>query len=90
MVLLCVLLLGLALLLPPVDLELVMCPLGAAVVVGVVVGWANAGLPDNETAPAATEEVPPSSVVHPLPLALPVIMLKEKWKDRKREKELIS
>lgn len=67
-----------------------MCPLGAAVVVGVVVGWANAGLPDNETAPAATEEVPPSSVVHPLPLALPVIMLKEKWKDRKREKELIS
>lgn len=90
MVLLCFLLLGLVLLLPPVDLELVMCPLGAAVVVGVVVGWANAGLPDNETAPAATEEVPPSSVVHPLPLALPVIMLKEKWKDRKREKELIS
>lgn len=89
MVLLCVLLLGLALLLPPVDLELVMCPLGAAVVVGVVVGWANAGLPDNETAPAATQEVPPSStssVVHPLPLALPVIMLKEKWKDREGRK----
>lgn len=60
----------------PVDLELVMGPIGA---VGV---GAPSGFTDDESCPS-TQEASPSSSFHPFDVCLPlsVIMLRERWKN---------